>query len=230
MIDLDALVRDPRWLPWSGWFDDRIKSIAEWVSKGQSGEWSGRKCADMNLCAIQQHRGEFHEFAEVLEQRGINGKCLQLGLGNPGASHLVWHSLFDKAITIDNNGYLGELGIPAIDVYLSRVPEHKGEILNMDSHSLEAVAAAASLGPFDLLFIDTDHAYANVKDEFIRYFHVVRKDGIIAFHDTVFHDCYGPGFTVWQFMNELKDCGVPLQQIGNELGISYFVKWNSSLL
>ncbi len=224
MIDLDALVNDKRFLPWSGWFDDRIKSIGEWLRKGQSGEWSGRKCADLNMCAIQQHGAEFKEFAAVLEQRGINGKCLQLGLGNPGASHLVWHNLFENAITIDNNAYYGELGIPPIEVYLSRFPEHKGEILNFDSHSHQAVAAASNLGPFDFLFIDTDHAYENVKDEYIRYSPLVREGGIIAFHDTAFHPEYGPGFTVWQFMDELKGHGVKLESIGDELGISYFVK------
>jgi len=224
MVDLDALVNDPRWLPWSGWFDDRIKSIAEWIRKGQSGEWSGRKCAELNMCAIQQHSAEFKAFAKILEKAGINGKCLQLGLGNPGASHFVWHHLFDKAITIDHNGYLGELGIPPIDVYLSRVPEHKGEILNFDSHSQEAVSVAAQLGPFDFLFIDTDHSYHNVKDEYIKYSPLVRKGGIIAFHDTVFHPEYGPGFTVWQFMDELKATEVQLHTIGIELGISYLVK------
>lgn len=224
MIDLDALVRDPRWLPWSGWFDDGIKSIGEWLRKGRSGEWSGRKCADMNLCAIQQHRAEFHEFAAVLEHHNINGKCLQLGLGNPGASHLVWRSLFKKAITIDNNAYLGELGIPPIDVYLSRFPEHEYEFINMDSHLMQTVDMAAQLGLFDFLFIDTDHSYANVKDEYIKYSPLVRPGGIIAFHDTIYHDEYGPGFTVWQFMDELKSQGVDLHRIGSELGIDYMVK------
>ncbi len=219
MIDLDALVNDKRFLPWSGWFDDRIKSISEWMTKRASGEWSGDKCAEMNMCAIQQHSVEFKEFTSVLEQRGINGKCLQLGLGNPGASHLVWRNLFEKTLTVDNNALDG-----CVDEHLSRIPESFGEILNMDSHNLRTVGIVSNRGPFDLLFIDTDHAYHNVRDEYVKYAPLVRSGGIIAFHDTVFHDCYGPDFTVWKFMDDLKGHGIKLHSIGNELGISYLVR------
>lgn len=220
MVDLDALVNDPKFLPWSGWFDDRIKSIGEWLRKGQSGEWSGEKCAELNMCAIQQHGSEFKAFAKVLEKARINGKCLQLGLGTPGASHLVWRNLFKRAITIDDNSYNGG----GVTAYLSRFPEHKNEIIVRDTHDPQTVAIAAGHGPFDFLFIDTDHSYHNVKDEYFKYNSLVRSGGIIAFHDTVFHPEYGPGFTVWQFMDELKIAGVQLHTIGIELGISYLIK------
>jgi len=220
MIDLDALVNDPRFLPWSGWFDDRIKSVGEWISKGRSGEWSGQKCAELNMCAIQQHGAEFKEFAAVLEKLGINGKCLQLGLGNPGASHLVWHNLFKQAITIDDNSYDGG----GVTNYLSRIPEHKDEILVMDTHNLHTVSVVERYAPFDFLFIDTDHAYHNVKDEYEKYSPMVRPGGIVAFHDTVWHTEYDSRYEVWRFMNELRSGGVELHDIGNELGISYMVK------
>jgi predicted O-methyltransferase YrrM len=35
----------------------------------------------------------------------------------------------------------------------------------------------------DFLFIDGDHTYEGVKGDFKMYFPLVRKDGIIAFHD-----------------------------------------------
>src|SRR6516164_4523978 len=213
MIDLDALVNDPRFLPWSGWFDDRIKSVGEWISKGRSGEWSGQKCAELNMCAIQQHGAEFKEFAAVLEKLGINGKCLQLGLGNPGASHLVWHNLFKQAITVDDNGYDGG----GVTNYLSRIPEHKDEILVMDTHDPRTPVAVAKYAPFDFLFIDTDHAYHSVKDEYEKYGPMVRLGGVIAFHDTVWHAEYDSRYEVWRFLNELRSGGVELHDIGNEL-------------
>ena len=39
----------------------------------------------------------------------------------------------------------------------------------------------------DLLFIDADHSYAGVKQDFNMYSPLVRKGGIIALHDIVKH-------------------------------------------
>jgi predicted O-methyltransferase YrrM len=79
-------------------------------------------------------------------------------------------------------------------------------LLRGDSHS------AAMLGelkerlagqPVDFLFIDGDHTYAGVKQDFEMYSPLVRKGGLIAFHDICLHppalDCH-----VDEFWNELK--------------------------
>lgn len=57
-----------------------------------------------------------------------------------------------------------------------------------DSHSnemLDRVKAAFEGHPLDYLFIDGDHRYDGVKSDFEMYGPMVRKGGLIAFHDIV---------------------------------------------
>jgi predicted O-methyltransferase YrrM len=41
--------------------------------------------------------------------------------------------------------------------------------------------------PVDLIFIDGDHSYEGVKQDFEIYAPLVRSDGLIAFHDILEH-------------------------------------------
>jgi predicted O-methyltransferase YrrM len=54
-----------------------------------------------------------------------------------------------------------------------------------DSTSLKKVTEALGGEKLDLLFIDADHSYAGVKQDFMHYRQFVRDGGIIAFHDIV---------------------------------------------
>lgn len=57
-----------------------------------------------------------------------------------------------------------------------------------DSHShlvLQQLQAALAGRPLDFLFIDGDHSYEGVKQDFATYAPLVRKEGLIAFHDIV---------------------------------------------
>ncbi len=60
--------------------------------------------------------------------------------------------------------------------------------LRGDSHSYELVVKVKDAlrgRPLDYLFIDGDHSYEGVKQDFALYAPLVRKGGIIAFHDIV---------------------------------------------
>jgi len=54
-----------------------------------------------------------------------------------------------------------------------------------DNTTLERVSQALDNQKFDLLFIDADHTYEGVKQDFLHYRRFVRNGGIIAFHDIV---------------------------------------------
>ena len=56
----------------------------------------------------------------------------------------------------------------------------------------------------DFLFIDGDHTYEGVKDDYNRYEKYVAKGGIIIFHDIIYHDQV-PDCQVNQFWEELKN-------------------------
>lgn len=54
--------------------------------------------------------------------------------------------------------------------------------------------------PIDILHIDGFHSYEAVKNDFEKWSHYVKKNGVIMFHDTNSHDTR---FGVKQFFNEL---------------------------
>jgi predicted O-methyltransferase YrrM len=80
------------------------------------------------------------------------------------------------------------------------------DFLPQDSHQTATVDAVRSLlggKPIDFLFIDGDHTYEGVSQDFAMYSPLVRPGGVVAFHDIVPHT--DPIYGVARFWNELKD-------------------------
>jgi predicted O-methyltransferase YrrM len=64
----------------------------------------------------------------------------------------------------------------------------KIELIHGDSHqkkTLEEIEKSLEGNKVDFLFIDGDHTYEGVKKDFEMYNHLVRKGGLIAFHDII---------------------------------------------
>ncbi|MBS7635674.1 class I SAM-dependent methyltransferase [Candidatus Bathyarchaeota archaeon] len=82
----------------------------------------------------------------------------------------------------------------------------KIKLLRADSHDLNTLRRVKEIlgdALLDFLFIDGDHTYEGVKRDFEMYSPLVRKGGIIAFHDIV----SGPPENVGgvpEFWNEIK--------------------------
>lgn len=79
-------------------------------------------------------------------------------------------------------------------------------LIRGDSHKLETLQKVKDVlngGKLDLLFIDGDHSYEGVKKDFEMYSSLVRRGGIIAFHDIVEHPPE-TGCEVSRFWNEIK--------------------------
>jgi len=79
-------------------------------------------------------------------------------------------------------------------------------LIRADSHdpkTLEIVKKILGDSKLDFLFIDGDHTYEGVKRDFEMYSPLVRKGGIIAFHDIVEHPPE-TGCEVSRFWNEIK--------------------------
>jgi predicted O-methyltransferase YrrM len=77
-------------------------------------------------------------------------------------------------------------------------------LIRGDSHSEKVAARVRHITQsLDVLFIDGDHTYEGVKQDFRCYSPLVRKGGIVAFHDIAEHpketDCNVP-----RFWNEVK--------------------------
>jgi len=88
-------------------------------------------------------------------------------------------------------------------------------LIQGDSHSIETLRKIEEIlkgRKVDFLFIDGDHSYEGVKRDFEMYSPLVRKGGIIAFHDIIpdYYTRYGIKTSTWagevyKFWNEIKE-------------------------
>ncbi len=83
----------------------------------------------------------------------------------------------------------------------------KIELIREDSHlkeTFEKIKEVLKDRKVDFLFIDGDHSYEGVKKDFEMYSSLVKKNGLIAFHDIIKHpldiDC-----NVDKFWDEIKN-------------------------
>lgn len=203
MIGLDEIVVDPRFAPYHGWHDSYL---SEEQARGKTGP------------AIQQIRSEYHEFLEHMQELGLTGgSCLQIGLGIPGASHVCLSKFFPDTWTLDINRAF-------IEDHMSRIVESRlsNKIVWGSSFDLSTIRFFAGR-EFNLLFIDGDHTYGAVEQDFNNFFPLVRSGGVVAFHDTVHYEYYDHNIQVGPFVDTLRD-HFEVQDIGKILGISYLIK------
>jgi predicted O-methyltransferase YrrM len=86
------------------------------------------------------------------------------------------------------------------------LPEQELDLLRADSHHSESFSMVKSHfdgADLDYLFIDGDHSYEGVKKDYEMYSPLVRKGGIIAFHDIIEHK--GSECKVDEFWREVKE-------------------------
>lgn len=158
-----------------------------------------------------QIREELRQFAEAVAAVDPKTVC-EIGTAR-GGSYYVWNRYLNatKYISIDLPGgqfggghsirrtkFLGEI---------CRCPEAEQVFLRGNSHSSEiATRVKETLGErdIDFLFIDGDHTYDGVKDDFDRYSSFVADGGLIAFHDIVEIE-HNPDCGVDRFWHELQD-------------------------
>ena len=102
-------------------------------------------------------------------------------------------------------GGYSRLRIPFYKLFAKK--KQKIILLRKDSHLISTflkIKKKIKNKKVDLLFIDGDHHYEGVKQDFEMYNSLVKKNGIIAFHDIVVHsnekDCQ-----VNKFWNEIKN-------------------------
>ncbi len=123
-----------------------------------------------------QKEKEFKEFFKYIQSQNVKN-VLEIGTWRGGTA-LMFSTLGGLVITIDK-----ELG-----------NSEWGDIKNIikitansqDERTLEwikEIMKQKNLECFDLLFIDGDHKYESIKQDFKNYSPLVKTGGIIAFHD-----------------------------------------------
>lgn len=109
------------------------------------------------------------------------------------------------------------------------LPGQKMSLLSINSHqrsSLEKVRKLLKGQKLDFLFIDGDHSYEGVKRDFEMYAPLVRKGGLIGFHDIALNRKQKSN-PVRDYWNQIKH-GYGHREIehgdGNGLGIGILYK------
>jgi predicted O-methyltransferase YrrM len=109
-----------------------------------------------------------------------------------GYSLEIWYQAFgpEKLMTIEHEK-------EALEFIKNRTRENEfaymypsPTLISLDSHdekALSSITRELGSGKLDFLFIDGDHSYYGVQKDFNTYSPLVRKGGMIAFHDALYH-------------------------------------------
>lgn len=137
------------------------------------------------------------EPASVLEIGTLNGATLYAWC--KCATPDAWLTSIDLPGGRWGGGY-EDWRIPQLESF-----RQMGQTLDLVRGNSHDRAVVYSVGrPLDFLFIDGDHTYEGVKEDFEDYSHLVRKGGLIAFHDILPHPTV-PECDVDRLWAELRD-------------------------
>ncbi|MGC9014802.1 MAG: class I SAM-dependent methyltransferase [Thermoproteota archaeon] len=150
------------------------------------------------LPLVAQDEVEFLEFIELLKKEGVK-EVLEIGTFRGGTSYLFYKLLNASVTTLDlNNSWF-------FRKVLSFVSRGQIRGIRGNSHSYETLKKVSGKN-YDLLFIDGDHSYEGVKNDFEMYSKLAR---IVAFHDIFSEE------GVSKFWSELKASGAKTVEIVN---------------
>jgi predicted O-methyltransferase YrrM len=163
---------------------------------------------------IQQIREELYDFLKLLIDNDVK-KVLQIGLGHFGSTHFCLSLLFDEVVTV-------EYDIKNIANYSNRELLHnqnKEHFIYGSSIDESVINKTKVFGEFDAVFIDGNHSYEYVKKDWENYSKLVKKGGIVSFHDALLDaDRYG---TPKVLSETGKD--ITLIKHSKEVGIAYYI-------
>ena len=139
-----------------------------------------------------QKKEEIIMLMEILQKQKPK-YVLEIGTAGGGSLFMLSQGIEDDSILISidlPNGQFGG-GYPdnRITLYKSFAKtSQKIKLIRKDSHSLESLKSVKKIlkeNSLDFIFIDGDHSYDGVKKDYELYAPLVKKNGLIAFHDIV---------------------------------------------
>jgi predicted O-methyltransferase YrrM len=160
--------------------------------------------------APKQIESELQILLNILRKRAILS-MLEIGTARGGTLFLFTRVINSSARIISLDLPKGKFGggyeafkIPFFTNFARK--NQQIFLVRANSHSSSSLSTIKSIlkgQKIDFLFIDGDHAYEGVKKDFQMYSPLVRKGGIVVFHDIVAHDPT-VGCGVDRFWSEIK--------------------------
>ena len=163
-----------------------------------------------DLISPSQYRSEILQLATLLQQRKPR-VVVEIGTAN-GGTLCIWCALAEPQaviVSIDLPGGVHGGGYPRWKSLIYRrfaQPRQSLHLLRVDSHLPATRDQLKSILPpegIDFLFIDGDHTYDGVKKDFEMYSPLVRRGGLVAFHDICTH-LPDAGCAVDEFWSEIR--------------------------
>jgi hypothetical protein len=152
---------------------------------------------------IQQIPEEYVEYLWFLKTNKFNN-YLNIGIGN-GGSFLVETLIQDSlkmSIGVDNVSYWREEQLASITQKVDWLKTNTNthvDFVNTDSTTWFSYTDAK----FDIIFIDGDHSYEGVKEDFVNSLKVLKEEGYIVLHDIASTGC--PGVVkLWSEINNKR--------------------------
>lgn len=146
-----------------------------------------------------QKTGELAELIDLVFELDP-GVILEIGSMN-GDTLRAWKAAAPAATLISISLTDGPYGGGAVPEGITQ--NH----IDLDSHGPEALASVQEIlagRPIDFVFIDGDHSYEGVRQDFEIYSPLVRRGGVVAFHDILPHN-NEVGIDVRRFWLELVE-------------------------
>lgn len=145
--------------------------------------------------AAQKYK-ELCSLIKFIRQRIVPKNILEIGTGK-GGSLWLWCQLADesgKVISIDlpDGDFGGGYSIKEQERFQNYKRGNQSlHFIRDNSHNIETEKVLSEIlenRKLDILFIDGDHTFNGVKDDFHRYKKYVNNNGLIIFHDIVEHN------------------------------------------
>lgn len=169
--------------------EDTVQAVAKWPAMEQERDPVQDAWMEAQAFAPAQIEGEFLPCVRWLLNRGTLTRVLEIGTHHGGTA-AFWCALGASTLSIDLPG--GQFGGLSEEDSLRRNMHLAEKYLDLfhgvlgDSHSAEMEAEVLDFirdEKADLLFIDADHTYEGVKQDYEMYHRFVRPGGVILFHD-----------------------------------------------
>jgi len=228
---------------------ERLRQRTEFIRFRAATAWQGRFTA---LTAVEhvfrwgfvrpwQDPHELLELARIIELRQPK-TVLEIGTAT-GGTLFVWCKLAAPDATIISIDLLADRDLhnPAFgQTTRLRRFKQRGQRLRLvraDSHAPDTwlrIRRILEERRIEFLFLDGDHRYAGVKQDFEVFYPLVAKGGIVAFHDIVAqpagtYGTVGEEFEVWRYWNEIKGCYTHREIVRDPsagYGIGILYKWD----
>lgn len=140
-----------------------------------------------------------------------------------GATHIIWKQLFNEVFSI-------EINTDMCAAFAGHNDLTNSHIIYADSQTplaVNAVRNALNDRQVDFLYIDGDHSYEGVKNDFLNFEPFVRNGGLIGFHDTQI--CPGVVLFIEQLkLGAFKQSSINFIEFNSGLGQAFYIKNTNS--